>query len=182
ARAQRDGSLVFTGKMDFRPNVDGVLWFFERVWPRVREQLPEARFVVVGRNPSPRLRALRVDPRAVVTGTVPDVRPYLRQAQLYVVPLRMGGGTRLKVLEAMAMGKPIVSTSLGCEGIDLIPGRELIVADRAEDFSQWVIDLWQDEWRRRELARRARQLVEERYDWRGIAPRLEAAYLEATSL
>ena len=171
---ETDGSLVFTGKMDFRPNVDGVLWFFQRVWPLVKGRLPQARFLVVGRNPSPRLSPLLQDPRVTVTGFVPDVRPYIAQANIYLVPLRMGGGTRLKVLEAMAMGKAIVSTSLGCEGIKMT-GQELVIADNESDFAQRVMDLWGDEKRRKSLGGAARRLAKE-YDWKLITPLLEEVY------
>ncbi|HAL61073.1 MAG TPA: glycosyl transferase family 1 [Chloroflexi bacterium] len=174
---ETDGSLVFTGKMDFRPNVDGVLWFFERVWPLVKGRLPQARLLVVGRNPSPRLSPLLQDPQVRVTGFVPDVRPYIAQANIYLVPLRMGGGTRLKVLEAMAMGKAIVSTSLGCEGIKTT-GQELVIADNESDFAQRVIDLWGDEKRRKGLGVAARRLAKE-YDWKVITPLLEQVYEKA---
>jgi len=177
AEGETDGSLVFTGKMDFRPNVDGVLWFFERVWPLVKARLPQARLLVVGRNPSPRLSPLLQDPQVTVTGFVPDVRPYIAGANVYLVPLRMGGGTRLKVLEAMAMGKVIVSTSLGCEGIKTT-GQELVIADNPSDFARLVIDLWGDEKRRRSLAVAARRLAKE-YDWKVITPLLEEVYEKA---
>ncbi|MFQ6001287.1 MAG: glycosyltransferase [Anaerolineae bacterium] len=174
AEGETDGSLVFTGKMDFRPNVDGVLWFFQRVWPPVKERLPQARLLVVGRNPSPRLSPLLQDPQVRVTGFVPDVRPYIARANIYLVPLRMGGGTRLKVLEAMAMGKAIVSTSLGCEGIKTT-GQELVIADGPSDFARWVIDLWGDAKRRKSLGVAARRLAKE-YDWKVIIPLLEQVY------
>jgi len=174
AEGESDGSLVFTGKMDFRPNVDGVLWFFQRVWPLVKGTLPQARLLVVGRNPSPRLSPLLQDPRVRVTGFVPDVRPYIARANVYLVPLRMGGGTRLKVLEAMAMGKAIVSTSFGCEGIKTT-GQELVIADNESDFARWVIDLWGDEKRSKALGVAAHRLAR-KYDWKVITPLLEEVY------
>jgi sugar transferase (PEP-CTERM/EpsH1 system associated) len=177
AEGETDGSLVFTGKMDFRPNVDGVLWFFERIWPPVKGRLPQARLLVVGRNPSPRLSPLLQDPQVTVTGFVPDVRPYIARANVYLVPLRMGGGTRLKVLEAMAMGKAIVSTSLGCEGIKTT-GQELVIADNPSDFARRVIDLWGDEKRRKGLGVAARRLAK-KYDWKVITPLLEQVYEKA---
>lgn len=175
---EENDSLVFTGKMDFRPNVDGLLWFFHQVWPQIREAIPQARFLVVGRSPSPRLAPLSRDLRVTVTGYVPDVRPYIARAHLYLVPLRMGGGTRLKVLEAMAMGKAIVSTSFGFEGIEAVPDLHLVVADEPAEFARQVIELWGDEERRRRLGEAARALAE-RYDWRDIAPLLERVYEEA---
>jgi len=170
-------SLVFTGKMDFRPNVDAVLWFCHEVLPLVRRQMPDVRFYIVGQSPHRRVLRLADDPAVTVTGYVDDVRSYIAGACVYVVPLRIGGGTRLKVLEAMAMGKPIVSTSLGCEGFEgLVPGRELSLADTPQEFAQRVIELLDDASQRERLGRAARRFVEERYDWRDIVPRLEQIY------
>jgi glycosyltransferase involved in cell wall biosynthesis len=170
-------SLVFTGKMDFRPNVDAVLWFYREVLPLIRRKVPDTHFYIVGQSPHRRVLRLADDPAVTVTGYVDDVRPYIAGACVYVVPLRIGGGTRLKVLEAMAMGKPIVSTSLGCEGFEgLAPGRELSIADSPEDFAQQVIELLEDASRRERLGQAARRFVEERYDWQLIVPRLEQIY------
>jgi glycosyltransferase involved in cell wall biosynthesis len=168
--------VVFTGKMDFRPNVDAVLWFAREVLPGIREASPGTRLWVVGKDPHPRLAPLAADPGVELTGWVNDVRPYIAAAGVYVIPLRIGGGTRLKVLEAMAMGRPIVSTALGCEGFDLVPGQELVVADTAEAFAGAVIDLFRDEARRARLGRAARRFAGARYDWRMIVPRLERVY------
>jgi len=170
-------SLVFTGKMDFRPNVDAVVWFCQEVLPLVQREVPDVRFYVVGQSPHRRVLRLAGDPAVTVTGYVDDVRPYIANACVYVIPLRIGGGTRLKVLEAMAMGKPIVSTSLGCEGFEgLVPGRELLVGDTPAEFAQRVIELLDDAPQRQRLGRAARRFVEERYDWRLIVPKLEQAY------
>jgi sugar transferase (PEP-CTERM/EpsH1 system associated) len=173
---ESDATLVFTGKMDFRPNVDAVLWFTQEVWPAIREQVPAARFYVVGRSPHRRLRPLNGVPGITLSGYVEDVRPYMAEAGVYIVPLRVGGGTRLKVLEAMSMGKAIVSTSLGCEGLDIHPGRHLLVADQPQAFAEKVVSLIRDAKGRRELGAAARSLVKSRYDWRDIAPLLEEVY------
>ena len=170
-------SLVFTGKMDFRPNVDAVLWFCKEVLPLVRRQMPDVRFYIVGQSPHRRVLRLADDPAVTVTGYVDDVRSYIGGACVYVVPLRIGGGTRLKVLEAMAMSRPIVSTSLGCEGFEgLVSGRELSLADSPEEFAQRVIELLDDAPRRARLGQAARRFVEQRYDWCLIIPRLEQIY------
>lgn len=170
-------SLVFTGKMDFRPNVDAVLWFCQEVLPLVRGQVPDVRFYIVGQRPHRRVLRLADDPAVTVTGYVDDVRSYIAGACVCVVPLRIGGGTRLKVLEAMAMGKPIVSTSLGCEGFEgLVSGRELSIADTPEEFAQQVIELLDDAPRQERLGQAGRRFVEEQYDWRLIVPRLERIY------
>ena len=171
--------LVFTGKMDFRPNVDAVLWFYRQVLPLIRREIPDVHFYVVGRSPHRRILRLGEDPAVTVTGYVDDVRPYIAGAKVYVVPLRIGGGTRLKVLEAMAMGKAIVSTSLGCEGFQLKSGRELIIADKPERFALEVIGLLRDAPLRERLGRAARRFVKEHYDWRFIVPRLEQVYTHA---
>jgi sugar transferase (PEP-CTERM/EpsH1 system associated) len=168
--------MVFTAKMDFRPNVDAVLWFAQKVLPLVRQEMPEARFWVVGQDPHPRLAPLARDPAVVLTGWVEDVRPYIAGAGVVVIPLRIGGGTRLKVLEAMAMSKAIVSTTLGCEGFDLASGQELVLADAPAGFAAALLDLLRDPGRRERLGRVARRFAASRYDWGMIVPRLEQTY------
>jgi sugar transferase (PEP-CTERM/EpsH1 system associated) len=169
-------SLVFTGKMDFRPNVDAVLWFARRVLPRIRQSVPQARLWVVGQRPHRRLAPLRHDPAITVTGWVEDVRPYIAGAVLYVAPLRMGGGTRLKLLEAMAMERALVATSLGAEGFPVTDGQELLLADDPESYAEAVVTLLQDPDRRTALGRAARAFVQARYDWKVLVPRLESIY------
>jgi glycosyltransferase involved in cell wall biosynthesis len=171
-----ESDLVFTGKMDFRPNVDAVLWFAQEVLPLIRQDASEVRFWVVGMNPHTRLASLADDPAVELTGWVEDVRPYIAEAAVYVIPLRIGGGTRLKVLEAMAMGKAIVSTALGCEGFDLVPDQELIIADAPDQFAAAVLALLRDPERRGRLGRAARRFAGSRYDWQMIVPRLERVY------
>lgn len=167
--------LVFTAKMDFRPNVDAVLWFAEEVLPLIRKEMPEVRLWAVGKDPHPRLDPLNDDPAVVLTGWVEDVRPYISAAAVYVVPLRIGGGTRLKILEAMAMGKAIVSTSLGCEGF-AVSERELVIADSPAEFARSVIALLRDPARRESLGRAGYGFAESRYDWAMIVPKLERVY------
>jgi sugar transferase (PEP-CTERM/EpsH1 system associated) len=168
--------LVFTAKMDFRPNVDAVLWFSQEVLPLIRRESPETRFWAVGKSPHPRLAPLAQEPGIELTGWVEDVRPYIAGAGVYVIPLRIGGGTRLKVLEAMAMGKAIVSTTLGCEGFDLVPDQELVIADEPAGFAAAVLALLRVAERRERLGRAARRFAGSRYDWRMIVPRLERLY------
>ena len=172
----REHALVFTGTMDFRPNVDAALWFARRVLPRVRAQVPATRFFVVGQRPHRRLDRLRGDPGVTLTGWVEDVRPYIAAAAVYVAPLRIGGGTRLKLLEAMAMGKPVVATRLGAEGYPVTGGRELLLADAPADFAAAVTTLLHAPEQRAELGRAARAFVEHQYDWRIIVPQVEVAY------
>jgi sugar transferase (PEP-CTERM/EpsH1 system associated) len=174
--AIRNSTLVFTGTMDFRPNVDAVLWFAQEVLPRVQAEAPEVRFVVVGQRPHRRLDVLRGNPAVTLTGWVEDTRLYIAQAAVYVAPLRMGGGTRLKLLEAMAMGQAVVSTRLGAEGYPVADGRELLLADTPADFAATVVALLRAPERRAELGWTARAFVEQRYDWRVIVPRVEMVY------
>jgi glycosyltransferase involved in cell wall biosynthesis len=171
-----ENALVFTGTMDFRPNVDAVFWFARQVLPRVQVEMPEVHFFIVGQRPHRRLDSLRSDPAVTLTGWVKDPRPYIAQAAVYVAPLRIGGGTRLKLLEAMAMGKPVVATSLGAEGYPVVDGRDLLLADTPEDFARTVVKLLRaPEWQV-ELGQAGRRFVEQQYDWRAIVPRLEAVY------
>ncbi len=172
--------LLFTGKMDYRPNIDAALWFGEKVFPLIQVQEPTAQFQIVGMNPHPRLDPLRANPAIEITGAVEEIGPYLVSAAVYVVPLRVGGGTRFKVLEAMAQGLPLVSTPLGVEGIGVTDGQELRLAATPESFAAAVLELLAD---RKQgglygatLGGRARQFVKEHYSWDVIMPRLEALY------
>ncbi len=170
--------LIFTGKMDFRPNVDAVLWFWRRIWPIVKQAYPAARWLIVGQKPSKRLAVLRTDPGIVITGEVPDVRPYIAQADVYIAPLRAGGGTRFKLLEAMAMRRAIVTTALGCEGFEVTSGRELLIADRPQEFAGAVIELLRSASHRAALGERAQRFVAANYDWQAIVPRMEQLYAQ----
>lgn len=169
-------TLVFTGKMDFRPNVDAMLWFCDQILPRIWAARPDAQLIIVGREPHERVRALGERPNITVTGYVDDIRPFVAGAQVFVVPLRMGGGTRLKVLQAMAMGKAIVSTTIGAEGIAGHPGEHLLLADTPAEFATAVLTLLRDAERRRTLGHRARHLVEREYAWNAIVPRMDELY------
>ena len=140
-----------TGLMKYRPNVDGATFFVREILPRIVQVRPGATFYVVGGEPAPEVLRL-AGPNVVVTGGVDDVRPYVHKAAVFVVPLRVGSGTRLKVLEGLSMGKPMVSTALGCEGIDVVAGEHLLVADQAAPFADAVLALMDDPARSRQLA------------------------------
>ncbi len=178
--APQSPALVFTGKMDYRPNVDAVLWFAQSVLPLIQRDVPAVRFQIVGRSPHPRLDALRANPAIEITGAVDDVRPYIWRAAAYVIPLRVGGGTRFKALEAMACGQAVASTTLGVEGIGVADGRELLLADEPPRLAEAVLRLLQsragDGVLVDGLARRARAFVEARYGWSQIVPGVEAVY------
>ena len=177
---QETPALVYTGGMNMFANRDAVTYFLDEIWPLIRKRLPDTKFFAVGQDPPKELRAYAArDPNVIVTGFVDDIRPYVRKAAVYVVPLRVGGGTRLKVLDAMAMGKAMVSTSIGCEGIAVKPGEHLMTADTPETFAQATITLLGDRVQRLSLGRAARDLVERRYAWRVIGDQLLEAYENA---
>jgi glycosyltransferase involved in cell wall biosynthesis len=169
--------LLFTGAIDYQPNTDAVLHFAGEIWPLVRRSAPGATFAIVGKDPPPAVRALAGD-GVVVTGTVPDVRPWMQAAAVFVVPLRVGGGTRLKILEALASGRAVVSTSIGCEGLAVTPGREILVADAPAAFADAVVRCLRDPALRARLGAAGRALVERRYRWEPIGADLGDFYLE----
>jgi sugar transferase (PEP-CTERM/EpsH1 system associated) len=164
--------LIFTGKMDYRPNIDAVIWFVNEIFPKIKNQIPETQFVIVGQKPTQAVKSLESINGIKVTGAVDDIRPHIGGATVYVAPLRMGGGTRFKLLEAMAMKKPIVSTTLGAEGFAIQNGREMIIADDSGSFAQAVIALLRDESKRRALSEAGYEFVK-RYDWGEVVPKVE---------
>ncbi len=167
--------LVFTGKMDYRPNVDGVLWFAGEIWPLVRRARPATTWAVVGQRPHARLAALAKEPGVTVTGRIEQVQPYLAGAGVYILPLRIGSGTRLKLIESMAAGCAVVSTTIGAEGFALQSGQEAVLADSPEAFAAAVLALLDDPARRASMGERA-QVFAAQYDWRRIGPLLDEVY------
>jgi glycosyltransferase involved in cell wall biosynthesis len=168
-------SLVFTATMNYGPNAEAALFFVRAIWPLIRAQLPEANLKIVGHGPPPEVWQLNNESGITVTGTVPEVRPYLASAQVVIVPLRVGGGTRLKIVEALSMERAVVTTSLGCEGLGAEDGRHLVVANEPAEFARRVVTLLREPARRAALGRAGRQFVQERYDWRAIGGDLRAA-------
>ncbi len=166
-------SLVFTGSMDWRPNQDSVEYFVKEILPLIKTSHADVRTVLVGRNPPPRIVELGKHDGVTVTGTVDDVRPYIEQADVYIVPLRIGGGSRLKILEAMAMSKAVVSTSVGAEGLDVTDGLDILIADTPEQFSAKVEQLLNDKELAATLGSNGRKLVERRYGWPALAYKLD---------
>jgi sugar transferase (PEP-CTERM/EpsH1 system associated) len=171
--------IVFVGAMNYHANIDAVTHFASRIWPRIRERIPELSFSIVGRTPAPAVTALGGQPGIEVSGTVADVRPYYREAFVVVVPLRRGSGTRLKILEAMAAGVPVVSTTLGAEGLEAEPGEEILIANTPEDTVEAIVRLHRSPGLRQALQERGRKLVACRYDWRVIGERLYSIYENA---
>jgi glycosyltransferase involved in cell wall biosynthesis len=180
ATAEREPLLLFTGSLSYPPNVEAVAWLLRDLWPRIREATPGARLAIVGANP-PEIARDFDDPRVVVTGWVDDVRPWFARASVVLVPLRSGGGTRLKVLDGLASRRAIVSTTIGAEGIDARDGEHLLIADGADAFTDAVARALADTSLRHRLGAAGRRLVEERYDWDVLASRLEALYRELVS-
>jgi glycosyltransferase involved in cell wall biosynthesis len=170
-----DYDLVITGKMDYRPNVDAVLWFGQEIWPLIRHIRPATTWAIVGKNPHPRLRPLHGMPGVIVTGRVEQIQPYLDGGRVYIMPFRIGSGTRLKLIEAMAAGKAIVTTALGAEGFPVEHGKQVLVADAPEAFARAVLQLLQDHGQRRRLGEEAIRFAGQ-YDWRVVVPRFEAVY------
>jgi glycosyltransferase involved in cell wall biosynthesis len=168
-------TVLFFGLLSYVPNIDGVTYFVNEIWPRIAAAHPDARLKIVGRDAPPSLQAL-AGPNIELTGFVPDLRPHLAAATAVVVPLRFGGGTRLKIVEAMAMGKAIVSTSLGAEGIEAASGRDLIVEDDAASFADAVNRLIADPDLAARIGASARKLAVDRYSWSGAALNLERFY------
>ncbi len=171
--------LLFTGTMNYFPNSDAVLYFCEEIFPQVRARYPTAEFYIVGHQPSEQVKRLQTQAGVVVTGSVPDVRPYFEKASVFVAPLRAGSGIQTKNLEAMAMGVPVVTTPVGAMGLEAEIGSELLVADTATGFAEQVIGLLEDTPRRAKLAENGRTRVETDYSWEAIGDRLMQVHAQA---
>ena len=176
--AEKPNSLVFTGAMDWLPNQDAIVYFVQEILPLIAAEVPDVTLSVVGRNPSQRVQELSKNQNIRVTGRVDDVRPFVAKAAVYVVPLRVGSGTRLKIFEAMAMGKPVVSTTVGAEGLPVCDGEHLLLGDTPAIFAERTVALLRNRSRREQLGMNARQLVEQSYSWASAAKVFESV-LEA---
>jgi sugar transferase (PEP-CTERM/EpsH1 system associated) len=172
-------SLVFVGDLSWLPNVDGLLWFYNRVWPRIKKSFLQVKSYVVGRRPPQKIRKLsKREQNIVVTGFVTDVRSYVAKCSVFVVPLRIGGGMRLKILEAMGMERPVVATSVGAEGIMVTDRENIMIADSEVDFAERVIELLKDTNLRRKVAQGGKKLIEQEYRWESIVEELEKEYIK----
>lgn len=175
-------AAIYTGGMNMYANKDAVLYFVREIWPAILHEHPTAKFYAIGQDPPRELRERAArDPSIIITGFVDDIRPYVRKSAVYVVPLRVGGGTRLKVLDALAQGKAIVSTSIGCEGIAVTAGADILIEDDPGGFSAQVNRLFSDADRRRQLGEAARQLAVSHYDWSAIGRDLHRLYEEVVA-
>lgn len=158
-------SLIFTGNMNYAPNVDAALYFYREIFPLVREQVPGVRFSIVGADPAPEIAAMADDEAVTVTGRVPDLRTYMNSAQVAIDPLRIGAGLQNKVLEGMSMGLPMVITSIANEGIQAIPDQNILIGDTPEAFAAQTIKLLQDAQLRTQMGKAARQFIVEKWSW-----------------
>lgn len=170
-------ALLFIGSMSYSPCVDGAVYFCNQILPYIRKEFQDIQVWIVGADPTPAVIRL-ADENTHITGYVEDVIPYYRRSKVCVVPLRAGGGTRLKILEAMALGRPVVSTTIGCEGLDVINGQHLLIADEPQQFAKQTIRLLTDTALYDSIAGQARELVEEKYDWDVIADQSLEAFNE----
>jgi glycosyltransferase involved in cell wall biosynthesis len=172
--------MVFTASMDAFSNQDGVEYFVKSIFPKIKQSLPSVSFTAVGRNPSKNIYKLAEGhPEIKITGTVEDVRPFIAESSLYIVPLRVGGGSRLKILEAMAMGKAVISTTMGVEGLETTPKKNVIIVDKSEDFAQKAIELLNNWELCQSLGSEGRKLIEEKYSWDKIAGKLGEVWEKA---
>jgi polysaccharide biosynthesis protein PslH len=169
----RNYDLVFVGSMDWMPNIDGVRWFLNEVWPLIRLKKPDCRVAIVGRRPPSSITSEAKDPLITITGTVPDVRPFLWESAVSIVPLRVGGGTRLKIFEAMAAGTPVVSTAIGAEGLPVNDGTTICIADDAQKFASECLELLGDSKARTAMAARALELVRANFSWEKVTLQFE---------
>lgn len=180
---KRDANtLLFFGTLNYAPNVDGLLWFCAEIWPRIRAEMQRAKLEVVGIDPSPQVLALDDLPDVRITGFVPDIREKLWSATICVVPLRVGGGTRLKILEALAAGCPVISTTVGAEGLSVIDGEHLLVRDAPVHFAAGIVELLESRDLRQRLALAGRLMVQQRYDWQSIGKLMHQACARAVHL
>src|SRR5207253_1854376 len=170
-------TLVFFGSINYQPNTDGLLFFLREILPRLKARYPGIKLRIVGQQPPPEIQA-RADDGVEVTGLVDDVRPYIERATVIIAPLRIGGGTRFKILEAMAMGKAVVSTTIGAEGIEVHDGSDILLADEPETFAAQIGRLLDDAALRHRMGATARSLIEQRYSWSASVGRLEEFHAE----
>ncbi len=175
-RPAPEPTVLFCGAMDYTPNVDGLKWFFSEADPALRRRLPQRRILIVGKNPTPEVQAYDKIEGVTVTGEVPDVRPYYQRSWAQMVPLRIGGGTRLKIVESLAIGCPVVSTTIGAQGLDLDHEEHLLLADTGADFATNVHRILIDAILRRQLADQGRQRTLERYTWSALGGQLSDYY------
>jgi polysaccharide biosynthesis protein PslH len=169
-------TVIFCGAMDYNPNIDALRWYFSEIHDPLHKQIPNLRVLVVGKDPIPEVKAYSTKPGVTVTGSVPDVRPYYRQAWMQIVPLRIGGGTRLKIVESLAIRTPVISTTIGAQGLDLQHGKDILLADTAEDFVKETARALKDAQLRKQLEVAGLQTARIRFSWKMIGAQLARRY------
>jgi sugar transferase (PEP-CTERM/EpsH1 system associated) len=178
-----ENNLVFIGSLSWYPNADAMVCLMRDIWHLIKAKAPNVSMNVIGKLPSKEIKEFsRSHPSFKALGFVEDVRPYVAEAAVYVVPIRVGGGTRLKILDALAMGKAIVSTTVGCEGIDVTDGKDIVIADKPGEFAERTVELMHNRHLREKLGRNARRTAEDVYSWEKIAPKLEQVYEELAGM
>lgn len=171
-------NLIFTGGMNWFPNRDAMIFFLKEIWPLVKKAIPDLNLTLIGYQPPKKAVRMSKKEKIEVLGFVDDVRPYVARAVAYIVPIRVGGGTRLKILDALSCGKAVISTSIGCEGLEVTPDKNILIGDSPEKFAEQVITVCADSELRRSLGREGRKLVEEKYTWRLIGEDLSKIYAD----
>jgi len=175
-------NIVFAGRMNAYPNEDAVIWFLKEIWPLLKKEVPDTTFTIAGRNPTPRIKKFaKNDLSILVTGYVDDIRPFIAQAEVYICPIRDGGGTKLKLLDAIAMGKAIVSTSIGAEGLEVKNGEHILIADDPVSFVSQILRIFKNLNLRTNLGNSAKNLVEKKYSWKIIGKKLNSLYQKMCS-
>lgn len=174
---EEEFSIISVASMDWLPNIEAIEWFCKEILPLVKNEIQAIKFYVVGINPPNSIKDL-ADNNVIVTGYLEDVREYIAKCQVFVVPLKTGSGIRIKILNSLAMGKAIVSTSIGCEGIDVTNGKDIYIADDKEEFAKKIIYLLKNKNERRKLGREGIKLIKEKYQWEKIAEQIETKYAE----
>ncbi len=173
-------NILTLGSLNYPPNADGIRWFAQHIFPKVRQQVRTATLTIIGKNPPEELRELNAHhPDSIfVTGFVPDLRPYLERSALSVIPVRAGSGMRVRILDMFSLGMPVITTTIGLEGIEAAPGRDVLVADTPDEFTAAVIRLFEDPVLQEQLAKNGRRLAEQCYDWRAALRKLNDVYKE----
>jgi polysaccharide biosynthesis protein PslH len=181
-KSRKPHSLIFLGSMDWMPNIDAAVYFAEKIFPAIKERFADATFTIVGRNPVRQVKELeRLQSGIFVTGTVADVRPYLAEAEAMIVPLRIGGGTRIKIYEGMATGIPIVSSTIGAEGLPVIHGENILLADAPDKFAEAIGELFERSDLRKQIGAGGRALVERQFSWESVTKVFEQYCFEASA-
>lgn len=175
-------SILFTGNMSYLPNHDAVFYFYRSIWPLVKKKIPELRFFIVGKDPSAKLMSIeKKDYSIIITGFVEDIRPFFEKATVYICPMRWGTGIRNKILEAWAMGNPIVATSASTEGLEFVENENILIADNPVQFADCIIELARDSELRKKIGQKGRELVEREYTWKSQSSKLESLFFKILS-